>query len=107
GESAAQETEEPEERGPEKQNKSEKKNYNINVIKVTEQEVDEAKKLKITPGKFNLIRKLQEAANSAGLGHEINQDDWLYESVKEINAKIKEYREMLKENESKGSNKND
>jgi len=109
-ESAAPETEateKPEEQESEKPNKSERKNYNIKVIEVTEQEVDEAKKLKITPGKFNLIRKLKEAANSAGLEHEINQDDWLYESVKEINAKIKEYREMLKENESKGSNKND
>ena len=66
-----------------------KKNV-IEVIEVSKKEVDEAKKLKVTPGKLTLIKKLQEAANEVHRGHEIDQDEWRHESVQEINAKIRE-----------------
>ncbi|HCS11422.1 MAG TPA: hypothetical protein DIV40_08205, partial [Clostridiales bacterium] len=88
-----------------KSNKSERNNYDVQAIELTEQEVDEAKKMNVTLGKLNLIRKLQEAADSAG--DSINPNEWSNESVQDINAKIKEYREILKQKEdNKNSNKN-
>lgn len=72
---------------PEKPEKG--KNKYVEVIEVTKEEVDQAKKLKVTPGKINLVRKLQEAAEP----DQIDEDEWLGKSVKDINAKIKEYRE--------------
>lgn len=97
-----------EEREPgksDKSNKSERNNYDVQAIELTEQEVDEAKKMNVTLGKLNLIRKLQEAADSAG--DSINPNEWSNESVQDINAKIKEYREILKQKEdNKNSNKN-
>ena len=81
----------------------------VKVIGVSEEEVDEAKKLGITPGKLNLIEKLQEAAIAAGHKNEIDIDDWLDKSVQKINSQTKEYREELKQkednkNNNKGSN---
>jgi hypothetical protein len=87
------------------ENKQDRKTFDIKVIEVTEKEVNEAKKMGITPGKLNLIGKLQEAANLAG--HEINPDKWLGKSVHEINEKIKEYKEELKQKEKYNKDKND
>ena len=59
----------------------------------------------VTPGKLNLVEKLQDAAKSAG--HEIKAEEWLNSSVQEINAKIKEYKDELKQKEdNKNNNKN-
>lgn len=84
------------------QSKIQKEKSNINIIEVSKKEVDEAKKLGVTPGKLNLVEKLQDAAESAG--HKINSEDWLNSSVQEINAKIKEYKEELKQKEDNKNN---
>ena len=91
----------------EKANKSDRKKNDIEVIEVTKREVDEAKKKGVTPGKLNLIEKLQESANLAG--HKIKTDEWLDKSVQEINEKVKEYKEELKQKEieNKSNNKKD
>ena len=88
---------------PEKPNKPDRKKHDVEVIEVTKKEVDEAKKMGVTPGKLNLVGKLRAAAKEAG--HEINSDEWLDESVKNINAKIKEYREESKQKEHKEERK--
>ena len=88
----------------EKANKSDRKKNDIEVIEVTKREVDEAKKKGVTPGKLNLIEKLQESANLAG--HKIKTDEWLDKSVQEINAKVKEYKEELKQKEIENKNNN-
>lgn len=90
----------------EKPNEKDRKKNVIEVIEVTKKEVDEAKKLKVTPGKLTLIKKLQEAANEVHRGHEIDQDEWRHESVQEINAKISEYREELRQKQKETENKN-
>lgn len=90
----------------EKPNEKDRKKNVIEVIEVTKKEVDEAKKLKVTPGKLTLIKKLQEAANEVHRGHEIDQDEWRHESVQEINAKIREYREELRQKQKETENKN-
>ncbi len=84
---------------PENQEKSKK---HIQVIEVTEEEVDAAKKLKVTPGKKNLVDNLYQAAGS----EEINKEEWLKKSVQEINAKIKEFKEQEKQTENKNNNSN-
>lgn len=90
----------------EKPNEKDRKKNVIEVIEVSKKEVDEAKKLKVTPGKLTLIKKLQEAANEVHRGHEIDQDEWRHESVQEINAKIREYREELRQKQKETENKN-
>ncbi|HOG63418.1 MAG TPA: hypothetical protein PLB33_07560, partial [Sedimentibacter sp.] len=90
----------------EKPNEKDRKKNVIEVIEVTKKEVDEAKKLKVTPGKLTLIKKLQEAANEVHRGYEIDQDEWRHESVQEINAKISEYREELRQKQKETENKN-
>ena len=50
-----------------------------------------------------MVGKLQDAAEEAG--YEEKADDWFDSSVKDINAKIKEYRKELKQEEKE--NKND
>lgn len=90
----------------EKPNEKDRKKNVIEVIEVTKKEVDEAKKLKVTPGKLTLIKKLQEAANEVHRGHEIDQDEWRHESVQKINAKISEYRKELRQKQKETENKN-
>ncbi|HRC81869.1 MAG TPA: hypothetical protein PLF27_10835 [Sedimentibacter sp.] len=87
-----------------KENKQDRKKLDVKVIEVTEKEVNEAKKKGITPGKLNLIEKLQEAAKLAG--HKINPDDWFDKSVHEINEKIKDYKEEIKQKEKYDKDKN-
>lgn len=57
--------------------------------------VEEARKLGVTPGKLNLVQKLQASAPSPD---EIKIEEWLNKSPKEINKTIKEYRKQLKSN---------
>lgn len=87
------------------QSKKHKEKFDVNIIEVTEKEVDEAKKLGVTPGKLNLVDKLQKAAESAG--HEIEAVEWLDESVQKINAKIKEYKEEAKQKEGNKNTSSD
>lgn len=52
----------------------------------------EAMELGVTPGKLNLVDKLQESTSSA-----INTEEWLNKPVKEINKAIKENRKQSRE----------
>ncbi len=54
--------------------------------------VREARKLGVTPGKLNLVEKLQESTSGA-----ISVEEWLTMPVKDINKAIKENRESAKE----------
>lgn len=63
---------------------------------VGKERVEEAKKLGVTPGKLNLVEKLQNSTTGA-----INVDDWLSKPVKDIVKAIKEnntqHHEIIKE----------
>ncbi|MCX7614685.1 MAG: hypothetical protein N2Z65_02900 [Clostridiales bacterium] len=67
-------------------------NVEIDAERVGRNRVEEAKKLGVTPGKLNLVQKLQESAS----GVEINTDEWLKKPVKEIMKQIKEFRKADK-----------
>ncbi len=54
--------------------------------------VSEARELGVTPGKLNLVEKLQKSTNGA-----IERGEWLTMPVKEINKAIKENRKLEKE----------
>lgn len=59
---------------------------------VKPERVQEARELGVTPGKLNLVDKLQESTGSA-----INKEEWLNMPVKDINKAIKENRRHEKE----------
>ena len=60
---------------------------------VKPEQVAEAKGLGVSPGKLNLVQKLQSSTSAA-----INQEEWLYKPVKDINKALKENRKAaLKE----------
>lgn len=65
----------------------------VETEKVALERRDEARKLGITPGKLNLIQKLQE------LDPTITVDDYKSSSVKEIMKKTKELRKANKQNQ--------
>lgn len=54
--------------------------------------VQEARELGVTPGKLNLVEKLQTSTSGA-----INKEEWLNMPVKDINKAIKENRKQEKE----------
>jgi hypothetical protein len=54
--------------------------------------VEEARDLGVTPGKLNLVEKLQDSTSGA-----ISKEEWLAMPVKEINKAIKENRRLEKE----------
>lgn len=54
--------------------------------------VEEARGLGVTPGKLNLVEKLQESTKGA-----ISKEEWLAMPVREINKAIKENRRLEKE----------
>ena len=56
------------------------------------EKVQEARELGVTPGKLNLVEKLQASTSSA-----INKEEWLTMPVKEINKAIKENRKSERE----------
>lgn len=72
----------------------------VEALAVGKERVEEARKLGVTPGKLNLVQKLQASTDGA-----INIKEWLNKPVKEINKTIKEYRyenknkELIKEKE--------
>lgn len=59
---------------------------------VRPERVQEAKELGVTPGKLNLVDRLQESTSGA-----IDKEDWLTRPVKEINKAIKENRRKFPE----------
>lgn len=65
---------------------------------VTPERVEEAREYGVTPGKLNLVDRLQESTTSA-----IDKEEWLSKPVREINKEIKENRKKdwnRKENDS-------
>ncbi len=69
--------------------------------------IDKAKNNGVTPGKMELIEKLQLSAQSAGKS--IESEQWLAKSVKDIMEKTKEYEKIARceENNKKKDNETD
>jgi len=65
----------------------------VDAEAVTQARVEEARELGVTPGKLNLVEKLQATTSEA-----INVEEWLTKPVKEINKAIKENRKAGKAN---------
>ncbi len=65
----------------------------VDAEAVTPERVEEAKELGVTPGKLNLVEKLQATTAEA-----IRVEEWLTKPVKEINKAIKENRKAGKGN---------
>ncbi|MGB4440584.1 MAG: hypothetical protein WBJ13_15475 [Sedimentibacter sp.] len=63
---------------------------------VGKERVEEAKAMGVTPGKLNLVQKLVASSDDAD---EIDVEEWLNKSVKEINKTINENRKALKDKE--------
>lgn len=66
----------------------------VDAEAVAPERVEEAKELGVTPGKLNLVEKLQASTTGA-----IHMDEWLNKPVKEINKAIKENRKNGKDAE--------
>ncbi len=66
----------------------------IEVFSVGLERVEEAKELGVTPGKLNLVEKLQAAANNP---EEINIEEWLEKPVKDIMKATKEFKKGMKD----------
>lgn len=83
----------------------EKVNFEVEVIEVSQNDVDEAKSNGVTPGKWSLVEKLKESVESSGesFGKE-EFDKWLDEPVKSIMNEIKKYNKEVKQ-ESKENKK--
>ncbi|MEL7649207.1 MAG: hypothetical protein AAGU76_14010 [Sedimentibacter sp.] len=69
------------------------KGVEVEVVKVTQQKVNEAKEKGVTPGKMNLVDKLEEVSDQ----EDFNEDEWLKKPVKEIMDATKEYEKAAKE----------
>lgn len=90
-----EETEEPEkiEEPVGAKGSKEDKGVEVEVVKVTQQKVNEAKEKGVTPGKMNLVDKLEEVSGK----EDFNEDEWLKKPVKEIMDATKEYEKAAKE----------
>lgn len=69
------------------------KKIEVEVVGVGRERVEEARKIGITPGKLNLIQKLQEAA---GNPEDFDINKWKDASVKEIMKEVKYYKKLAK-----------
>lgn len=69
----------------------------VEVEAVGKERVEEARTLGVTPGKLNLVQKLVKSTEGVEGAEEIDMEEWLDKSVKEINKAIKENRKQLKE----------
>lgn len=67
---------------------------NVEAEAVAPERVEEAKEMGVTPGKLNLVEKLQASTTGA-----IHMEEWLTKPVKEINKAIKDNRKAGKHNE--------
>lgn len=65
----------------------------VEAISVGLERVQEARKLNVTPGKLNLVQKLQATTENP---EEFNTEEWLQKPVKEIMKATKENRKALK-----------
>ena len=68
-------------------------NVAVEAVSVGLERVQEARQLGVTPGKLNLVEKLQA---SAGDSETISTEDWLNKPVKEIMKAIKENKKAAK-----------
>jgi len=85
----------------EKDESESKNKVEIEAIGVGQERVDQAKDLGVTPGKLNLVEKLQASAPDK----EYVTEEWLNKSVKDIQKEIKENKKIVKEEIKE--NKND
>lgn len=86
--------------------KTEKAKFVVEVIEVSQNDVEEAKSNGVTPGKWNLVEKLKESAENAGETFgEDEFNDWLDKPVKSIMNEIKRYDKEVKQ-ESKDNKDN-
>jgi len=69
----------------------------VESLSITQDRLQEAKNLGVTPAKYELIDKLQEAAADST---NINIDEWLDKPVKEIMKATKDYRKSNKVNKN-------
>lgn len=67
----------------------------VEVVKVSQQKVDEAKEIGVTPGKMNLVDKLAEAAEAAEAKN-FHKEKWLDKPVKDIMDATKQYQKEAK-----------
>lgn len=65
----------------------------VEVVKVSQQKVDEAKEMGVTPGKVNIVDKLAEAS---GDPEDFDKEEWLDKPVKEIMDATKRYQKESK-----------
>lgn len=65
----------------------------VEVVKVSQQKVDEAKEKGVTPGKMNIVDKLAEAS---GNPEDFDKEEWLDKPVKEIMDATKNYEKEAK-----------
>jgi hypothetical protein len=90
----------------EKKEDKHKSKFSVEVIEVSQDEVDEAKEYNVTPGKFNLVKKLEEVYPDTLT---FNSDEWFDKPVKEIMDAIEEYsktgKDQKKETKQEKSNK--
>lgn len=63
----------------------------VNAEAVGAKRVAEAQKLGVTPGKLNLVEKMITYADNA---ENINKEEWLHKSVKDIMAETNKYKEQ-------------
>lgn len=68
----------------------------VEVVKVSQQKVDEAKEQGVTPGKMNLVDKLEEAAEAAGDAADFHKEEWLDKPVNDIMDATKQYQKEAK-----------
>ena len=73
----------------------------VEALAVGKDRVEEAKALGVTPGKLNLVQKLQASASNP---EEINVNDWLNKSVKEIMKATKENKKANKNQDASSEN---
>lgn len=73
---------------------ADKDGITVDAIPVGQERVEEARELGVTPGKLNLVEKLQESAEDPD---EIDLEEWLDKPVKEIQQEIKQNRKEQKE----------
>lgn len=79
-------------KGKKKSYKTAKSKFKVEVIEVRPDDVNEAKSNGVTPGKWNLIEKLQESAKYAGYTFgETEVKSWLNKSVQDIMEETKRY----------------
>lgn len=82
-------------------NDSSESEVEVEAVGVGEERVEEARELGVTPGKLNLVQKLQESAENSD---DIDVEEWLNKPVKEIMQATKENKKAIKVEEKETKN---